>query len=755
MKTSDKFSQLRKRAEAILKLKSNVGSNDNNLDLIRLLHELDTYRIELELQNEDLHTANTELNDFQERLKEEISVHFRHFDIAPVGYLTLDDANKIIEVNQTLALKLKLDKKALLDRPFGEFILSDDQDEFYFCSQNLRTNKTAQSCELRILSKNVSPLWVKLNCSPEENKHGLRIHIAVTDISHLKEMEKRLKLDASVLNECSEMIVVTDSQGRIIRVNNAFTKITGYSALDVLGKNPNILQADTMDKAIYDEMWDTLHRHHSWQGEVWNKRKNGEVYPEWVSLTAVKGAGDAASHYISVSTDITQRKKDADHIHFMAYYDTLTGLPNRILLQDRLKQALAQSHRNHQHGAVFVLDIDHFKVVNDSLGHHFGDELLQVIAKRLNTCVREDDTISRMGGDEFVVVLTDLGEDKKNAILHATHVADKIIQNIAEPITINEHKLQIGLSIGIAMFPDDATNISELIKIADSAMYKVKNLGRNNFLFVTPSLQLEADKRLNMQHGLHEALKKGQFKLMYQPQIDVNTHRISGVEALIRWEDPQKGLISPNHFINISEETGLIVPIGTWVLEEAGRTIAAWNKLPSLPAPCLSINVSVRQFQQKNFVSEVSRVMLSNNIQAQQLELELTESVLIHDLDNSKRKLFALKKMGVRLAIDDFGTGYSSLKYLKDLPLDVLKIDQYFIDDISKDSGDEAIVQTIIALAKNLKLWVVAEGVTSQTQYDYLKQQGCDSYQGYYYSHAVTADELLKLAANKHPGHSY
>jgi diguanylate cyclase (GGDEF)-like protein/PAS domain S-box-containing protein len=751
MNSGDKFAQLRNRAEDILKMTSNSTVFDNNIDLFRLLHELDTYRIELELQNEDLQTTNTELNTLQDKLKQEISVHFRHFDIAPIGYVTLNESHNIVEINQTLCAELKLDKDAFYGRPFNDFIFSEDQDEFYFSCKKLADSKTQQTCELRLYSVDTSPLWVKLNCSPEMSDSGLRVHIAISDISDLKDMEKRLKLDASVLNECAEMIVVTDAKGRITRVNKAFTKVTGYTEEEVLGKNPNILHTEKMDKSLNDSKWDAIHKHHSWQGEIWNKRKNGEIYPEWVSLTAVKNTGDTITHYISVSSDITQRKKDADHIHFMAYYDTLTGLPNRILLQDRLKQALAQSNRNHQHGAVFILDIDHFKVVNDSLGHLVGDELLKIIAKRLIACIREEDTISRMGGDEFVVLLADLGEDKRNAISHATNVADKIIQKISEPMTINDNNLQITVSIGIAMFPDDTDNITELVKLADNAMYKVKKLGRNNYKFVTPSLQKEADKRLNVQHGLREALKESQFRLYYQPQVNFKTHAISGVEALIRWEKPHNGLVYPDDFIKISEETGLIIPIGTWVLEEACRTIGAWNKLPYPPSPYLSVNMSVRQFQQKNFISEISRVMLKNGVQPQQLELELTESVLIHDLEDSKRKLFELKEMGVRLAIDDFGTGYSSLQYLKNLPIDVLKIDQFFINDLTMGGNDEAIVQTIITLAKNLNLWVIAEGVVSKKQHDYLKSIGCDSYQGYYYSKPVPGDELLGLIENNSP----
>lgn len=745
MHTDSKFSELRQKAEKILTTNTHPEEINNNINLVKLLHELDTYRIELELQNEELQSANTELNTLHDMLKKEISIHFRHYDIAPVGYITLDINNNIIEINQTLAIKLESHKRDFLGRPFNSLIFSEDQDIFYFCYQKIINEKKPQACELRLHTKNIDPFWVKIDCSPEKHEKGIHIHIAINDISHLKALEQSLKLSSSVLDECGEMIFVTDANGNIIKINKAFIKITGFTEKDVLGKNPNILKSGKQNNQFYKNMWEQIKTNKKWQGEIWNKRKNGEIYPEWISITTISNPDGTPAYYISVSSDITQRKKDADRIHFMAYYDPLTGLPNRILLQDRLKQALIQVNRNRQHGAVFILDIDHFKVINDSLGHLVGDELLQEVAKRLTSCIRQEDTISRMGGDEFVVLLADLGEDKKNAITHASNVANKIIETISEPIIIKENKLQITVSIGIVMFPDDTEEITDLMKLADNAMYKVKKSGRDNFQFVTPSLQKEADERLNIQYGLQDALTMNQFELYYQPQINFKTNAVSGIEALLRWKVPNNGLMSPDGFITISEESGLIVPIGTWVLEEACRQIASWNKLKSQPSPYLSVNMSVRQFQQKNLVPVIQRIMLTNNIQPQQLELELTESILIHNLDDTKRKLFELKAMGIRLAIDDFGTGYSSLQYLKNLPIDVLKIDQSFINDIILSVNDWAIVQTIISLAKNLNLWVVAEGVVNQKQYDFLKQKDCDSYQGYYYSEPILMDELLTL----------
>ncbi|WP_198064183.1 diguanylate cyclase domain-containing protein [Neptunomonas qingdaonensis] len=613
MSKGEKFSELRKKTEDILKVTDHSAVIENNIDIVRILDDINTYRMELERKNEELQLANAELSILQEMLKEEISVHFRHYDIAPVGYVTLDTNNQILEINQTLASKLTLHKNDLLGHLFNSLVFPDDQDIFYFCCIKIINEKKFQTCELRLHTKTISPFWVHLDCAPEHHKKGMRIHIAISDISHLKTLEQDLTLSASVLDECAEMIIVTAPDYNIIKVNKAFVQTTGFIKAETLGKNYSILQSGKHNEQFYQDMWASLKLNKNWQGEIWNKRKNGEIYPEWISLTTVSNPDGSPAYYISVSSDITQRKKDAQQINFMAYYDPLTGLPNRILLQDRLKQALVQAHRNRQHGAVFILDIDHFKVINDSLGHLIGDDLLQEVAKRLSDCIREEDTISRLGGDEFVVLLADLGEDKKNAISHASSVAEKIIHTISEPFITQENKLQITVSIGIVMFPDDTDQIIDLMKLADNAMYKVKQSGRNNYKFVTPSLQKEADERLSVQHGLHDALNRDLFELFYQPQINFITQAVSGAEALIRWQKPNSGLVYPDDFITISEESGLIVPIGTWVLEEACRQISSWNTHKKQLISFISVNMSVRQFQQKNFISEMQRIMLNHN----------------------------------------------------------------------------------------------------------------------------------------------
>jgi len=435
----------------------------------------------------------------------------------------------------------------------------------------------------------------------------------------------------------------------------------------------------------------------------------------------------------------------------MAYYDALTQLPNRTLLDDRLKQALALSHRNNTHGALLMLDLDRFKMINDSLGHLVGDKVLQETAKRLIACVREQDTAARLGGDEFVVLLPGLSRDKRNASIQAGNVAQKIIKELGELITIDEHKLQVGVSIGIAMYPSDTNQLENLIQLADNAMYKVKGSGRNHYHYYTASMQEEANTRLSMQNDLHQAIEKQEFELFYQPQINIETNRICGAEALIRWNHPEKGLVLPLDFISVAEDTGLIIPIGTWVIEQACQALSTWNEFTNTPIEYLAVNVNVssRQFQQKNFVSEMERILAKSSINLRQLELELTESVLIHDISETLEKLNTLKGIGVLLAIDDFGTGYSSLQYLKRLLIDVLKIDQSFIRDMNIDPTDEAIVRTVITLAKNLKMRVLAQGVENQQQLDFLKQNGCHNYQGYHCSKPVNASDFIQLLKNK------
>ncbi len=746
MTKMDKFAELRKKAQSLLDKTSSSSLATQGFDFFTLLHELDTYRIELELQNDELQRTNSELQTIQKQLEDEIATHYQHYDIAPVGYVSLGSTGKILELNQTLASMLGKSKKASLHHKLSDFIEPEDQDIFYRFQQKIKQNQKLVTCQLRMICNNGETRWMKLDCSQLQSYGQRPFFIAISDISHLKVMEADLLLASKVFDKSNEAIMVTDANFTIIKINNAFTKITGFTEKDVIGQHSRILHSSKHDAAFYQQILSELDKSGQWQGETWNKRKNGEIYPAWLSITTVKDNNEQVIQYISLSSDITLRKSNEAHMHFMAYYDALTLLPNRVLLQDRLKQALASSIRNHHHGALFVLDMDHFKVINDSLGHLIGDKLLQEVAKRLTSCVRKQDTVCRMGGDEFLVLLTDLNDDEDIAKMHAVDVAEKITSILSEPILIDNEKLQISVSIGIVMYPDDNKDVTNLIKFADNAMYKVKRTGRNDYLFFNSDMQQEAEHRLTMQDELSTALERQQFEIYYQPQVDIVDNNAVGAEALIRWHHPERGLLLPEDFLPAAQETGQILQISLWVIEDVCRQIAAWNKLKKPPLQYVAINIDSRQFLQKNFVANIENIINENNINPQQLELELTEDILIYDLNETNHKLMDLKakSLGIRLAIDDFGTGYSSLQYLKHLPIDMIKIDQSFVKDIGIHKHDEAIVLTVIALAKALGIKVLAEGVESQQQLDYLTQHDCDMFQGYLYSEALPADAFIQ-----------
>ena len=727
---------MRQQAEDIIKNKSDDQVSAHDVDVLTILHELDTYRVELEIQNQELTTAYAKLDD----------IHHRHYEIAPIGYMTLDHKSEIVEVNQTLVDLLGYDKNAMLRHHINEFVHPDDQDNIYFLQQSLAKIDRIHMCELRLKDSSGDFIWMKLDgASEKEQAEKKMLYLAVNDISVLKIQEDDLRLAASVFDECSDAITVTDAHQSIIKVNKAFTQITGYFDHEVLGKTPKLFRSEWQNPEFYRKMWQTINEEQHWQGELWNRRKNGELYPQWMTITELQDSELQTTNYIGVFNDMTQRKEEEAYIHSLAYRDHLTNLPNRLLLNDRYEMALALSERNQSHGAVFMLDLDHFKVINDSLGHEMGDKVLQETAERLNACVRKEDTVSRLGGDEFAVLLHDLSRDRDKSLAQASNVAKKIIEQLSRDMIIDNHKLQVSASIGIVMYPSDNDDIKQLITLADNAMYKAKMSGRNNFQFYTPELQIMADQRLTIQNDLREGLELQQFELYYQPQVDIATNVIDGAEALIRWHHPVQGFISPANFIPIAEETGIIIPIGRWIIEQVCRQISEWSLADVLSIQKVSVNISSLQFEQKDFVKELRCIIDQYGVKPEQLELELTESILVIDIVAAQEKLTSLSEMGFSLAIDDFGTGYSSMQYLKQFPINTLKIDRSFVRDIGKNHKDEAIVQTVIALAKNFDMLVLAEGVETQAQYDFLKQNGCDSYQGNYCGKPVSSAEFIQL----------
>ncbi|MDP1707729.1 MAG: EAL domain-containing protein [Gammaproteobacteria bacterium] len=552
--------------------------------------------------------------------------------------------------------------------------------------------------------------------------------------------EQELRI-AAIAFETEEGILIADQHKRIIRVNHAFSRLTGYSAEEAIGQTPAMLRSGRQDAEFYRSMWEAIARDKYWQGEIWSRRKDGEIFPGRVTITAVTDAGGQVTHYVAVYADITLQKESEQKIHQLAFYDPLTKLPNRSLLRDRLRQALAHSIRNKTRGAVLFIDLDNFKTLNDTQGHNIGDLLLIEVAKRLQDCVRSDDTVARLGGDEFVVILGDLSPDAQQAVAQAKAVGEKALASINQPFNLQGLEHHGSSSIGISLFHGNEVRRNDLLKQADSAMYQAKSAGRNTLRFFDPAMQAALEARSVMEADLRQALALQQLKLYYQIQVN-EQGVVVGAEALLRWQHPERGLVAPMEFIPLAEDTGLIVPIGRWVLQTACAQLKMWQADPLTCHLQLAVNVSARQFRQPDFVDQVLEALKETGVDPLKLGLELTESLVLHDIADSIDKMQALRIAGVGFSLDDFGTGQSSLSYLKRLPLDQIKIDRSFVFDIATDPSDAVIVQTIIGMANNLGLEVIAEGVETEQQRDFLGRNGCHLYQGYLFSRPVPIESF-------------
>lgn len=564
-----------------------------------------------------------------------------------------------------------------------------------------------------------------------------------TDITDRHRTEERLLLAEKVFDNSPEAIMITDHDNHIVSVNHAFTEITGFAPDEVVGKDPRILASGRHDKSFHREMWQALQRTGHWSGEIWDRKKSGDLYPKWMTVNAVTdNISGELTHYVAMFADITERKRAEERIHFLAHHDALTELPNRFSLEIRLEQALIDARRHSWRVGVLFIDLDRFKIINDTLGHHVGDQLLIEVARRFSGVVRESDMVARLGGDEFVIVLPDLESPDD-----ASHVALKIISSLLNPLVIDGNNLHTSPSIGISIYPEDGLNIDTLMKNADTAMYHAKALGRNNYQFFSEELNKGASERLSLEVHLRQALSRQEFLLHYQPQFSADGTQVTGVEALLRWNLPGEGMIPPDRFINIAEETGLIVAIGHWVLLEACRQLSRWLD-DGLPQIRMAVNLSARQLTNMELTHTVAEALGSTGIPPHLLELEITESAVMDKPEEAIKVLHALKRMGVTLAIDDFGTGHSSLAYLKLFPIDHLKIDRSFVCDIERDPNDAAIAVSTIALAHSLGLKVIAEGVETREQLELLRDKGCDEVQGFYFSRPLPADEARHQIIN-------
>ncbi|MDE2132594.1 MAG: EAL domain-containing protein, partial [Betaproteobacteria bacterium] len=555
------------------------------------------------------------------------------------------------------------------------------------------------------------------------------------DITDLKHNEEQIRKLSQAVEQSPSSITITDIGGNIVYVNQAFLEKTGYSQEEVLGKNPRLLQSGKTPRSTYDDLWIHLMAGKSWQGEFINRKKNGEDYDVSVLISPIRDVQGRTTGYLSIKNDITEKKRTEEQLSYLAHFDQLTGLPNRVLLQDHFNYALHMAERAMEPMAVMFLDLDHFKDVNDTLGHSIGDRLLVEVARRIQQGLRAVDTVSRLGGDEFIFILP--GCDANGAAL----VADKLMETVAAPCWIGSHELVITPSIGIAMYPEDGQDMETLSQNADAAMYQAKQGGRNGYRFFTQAMQVHSARNLRLSNDLRQALARRQLAVHYQPQISLEDGRVVGVEALLRWNHPELGPVPPAEFVPIAEDIGLIVPIGEWVLRTAAAQMKDWIER-GFPAMTVAVNLSAVQFRHARLLESVSDILAAVKLPPDLLELELTEAVAMGDPAAAVAVMKGLHERGIRLAIDDFGTGYSSLSYLKRFRISRLKIDQSFVRDVPDDPEDNAIVTTVISLARSLGLRTVAEGVETERQAAFLKEQGCDEVQGYYYSKPLPVAEL-------------
>lgn len=559
------------------------------------------------------------------------------------------------------------------------------------------------------------------------------------EIAERKQAEVAIRKLSSAMEKVADSIFITDANGVIEYINSAFESITGYASEEVIGKTPRVIKSGQHDERFYQQIWETLLRGEVYRNVFINRKKDGQLYHEAITITPLADEQGKVTHYISSGKDITESIQTQERLHHLAHHDALTGLPNRILFVDRLKHALKRAEWRKRAVAVMFLDMDRFKIVNDTLGHEAGDRLLQAMAARLLTCVREGDTIARFGGDEFAGFLNDVASSKDVA-----RIVRKFLDALEPPFIIDGHELFISGSIGISLYPDDGADTQTLMKNADTAMYQAKQSGGNTSKFYHVGMNVDALTRLNLEAGLRRALERKEFIVHYQPQFDLNNGNVVGFEALIRWEASGSAPVPPTEFIPLLEETGMIIPVGEWMLRTACAQHAAWCAA-GLPPLRMAVNISGRQFDGKNLIETLKRVLTDVPMPAEFLELEITESILMKNPEPDMEALQALSAMGMRFAIDDFGTGYSSLTYLKRFPINILKIDKAFVRDIISDADDAAIVSAIITMAHSLGIKTVAEGVETLQQIEILRRQGCDYAQGYYFSPPLPGDEIERL----------
>jgi diguanylate cyclase (GGDEF)-like protein/PAS domain S-box-containing protein len=739
MSPQDTSALLRQSAEARLRAGRATGQNAeaNEDDLQRLVHELQVHQIELEMQNAALSQTQEELEAARDR-------YVDLYDFAPVGYLTLAHDARITSINLTGATLLRETRKQILNQPFTAFVAAVSQDSWHLDFQQALQASWQQTIELLLLRGDGSEFDARLDYLPMPSETApMQLRIALTDISLHKQAERQAKLAASVFTHAREGIMITRADGAIIEVNAAFTEITGYGREEVIGQSPRILSSGRQDASFYDGMWQALIQTGMWTGEIWNRRKNGEIYAEMQTISAVRDAQGITQQYVALITDITERKEHQLKLEHIAHFDALTGLPNRVLLADRMHQAMVQAERRGLNLAVVYLDLDGFKDINDQHGHETGDQLLAALAKRMKHTLREGDTLARLGGDEFVAVLLELPD-----VESSDPMLNRLLAAAAEPVQVGKFSTQVSASAGITFYPQDgAVDADQLLRQADQAMYQAKLAGKNRYhVFDTAQ-----DRNLRGHHEslarIRLALAAQEFVLYFQPKVNMRTGRVIGAEALIRWQHPQNGLLLPALFLPVIENHPMAIELGEWVINQALNQMEIWQAA-GLNLP-VSVNVGAMQLQQPNFV-ECLRTLLARHpaVAPTNLQLEVQETSALADMKQAAQVIDACRKIGVSFALDDFGTGYSSLTYLKRLSVAQLKIDQSFVRNMLDDPEDLAILEGVLGLATAFRREAIAEGVESVEHGELLLHLGCELAQGYAIARPMPAAQLPAWAAS-------
>ncbi|MDX9766426.1 MAG: EAL domain-containing protein [Ectothiorhodospiraceae bacterium] len=712
-----------------------IGASEH-ADVVEDLH---LHQEELRVQNEDLRQAQDALAAASRRYQD-------LFDFAPVGYFLLDDKGVILEANVTACLLLEQPHDALLRRPMRLHLSAEARLAFDLFLVEAASGRQARTLETLVQNHDREPLPVQITLLVDRTERAPRFRLAVVDIRERRQADEQRKLAAVMFEESNEGMLVTDPIGRIQRVNRAFTVVTGYAEPEVIGHKPSMLASGRHDAVFYKSMWDRLQNSGSWMGEIWNRRKNGEIYPEWLKINAVRDVHGDIRHFVGIFSDISEHKGGGQEVERLALYDTLTDLPNRVLFVERLKHALIRAHRDGRPVALLYLDLDRFKSVNDTLGHQTGDLLLQQVAARLRQIVRNSDTVARLGGDEFAVVLADLG-DHAAAVEATRRVADEIREHLARPFHIGGHEMVTGSSIGIALYPQDGETYSDLVKNADIAMYHAKQNGADGHAFFVPEMNARVVRRVSLETALRAAVRREELKLVYQPVVDSVAERVVGVEALLRWDGPQ-GPVSPLEFIPVLEDLGLGHDVARWVLATASREVSDWQ-FDDGAQPWLSVNFSPSQLH-RFLLAWLTDALDHGRLPARRLMIEVTEDHFHHNVDGMISSLEDIRRLGARVALDDFGTGHSSLGRLRHFPIDLVKIDRSFVNGLPHDHKDLAIVNTIISMARHLGLDFLAEGVESEGQLNMLRRQGCGLIQGYIFARPMPARECLDWCETYH-----